>query len=61
MAIIVVGKRQPKSERRICSGCGETLEFQQSDLRINCGFFYLDCPIKRCKTANYLGTDRNKK
>lgn len=61
MAVIVVGQRQPKSERLICSRCGALLEYQQQDVRISDAFRYVDCPVSRCKNANYLGTDNEKR
>lgn len=55
MAVIVVGKRQPKSERRACAHCGVLLEYLKADVREEQGFRYVDCP--QCKHSNYLGTD----
>lgn len=54
--ILVVGQRQPKSKRLVCSGCQKTLEFQKEDLRDIQGLLYLDCPIKRCRKVHYVGT-----
>ena len=57
MAVIVVGKRQPKSERLTCSSCGALLEYQKQDVRIEDGLRFVDCPVSRCKKGNYIGTE----
>lgn len=52
-----VGKPQPKSRRFTCLKCGAELEYLVEDLREDQGLFYLDCPRRGCKQANYLGTE----
>lgn len=61
--VIVVGQKQPGSQRTKCNGCRRVLEYLSTDLRIVEGLAYLDCPAKGCRTANYLGSfqDSNKK
>lgn len=76
VAIIIVGKRQPKSKRHVCVKCGALLEYLDSDVRIEPleyrdsdvrteesappSFRFLDCPSRGCRHANFLGTGTHK-
>jgi transcription initiation factor TFIIIB Brf1 subunit/transcription initiation factor TFIIB len=56
MAVIVVGKKQPKSQRIVCSHCGCTLEYLLEDVRFEGRMKYVDCASPRCKKQVFLGT-----
>ena len=58
LVVIVVGQRQPGSQRLKCNGCRRLLEYLHSDLRIADGLSYLDCPVKGCRFSNYLGSQQ---
>lgn len=61
MAIIIVGKRQPKSKQLVCIKCGTLLEYLESDLipgdeKQALPFLFLPCPVSKCRHANFMGT-----
>lgn len=56
MAVIVVGRRQPRSKRVRCSSCGVELEYLAADLLEKDGFLFVVCPVRKCKHETYLGT-----
>lgn len=56
MSVIALGCRRSGSKTLVCSGCAKTLEYFQEDIRLVGSFGYLDCPRKKCKHENYLGT-----
>lgn len=62
--ILVVGKKQPRSKRLQCEGCASELEYLESDVRkesVGTSIYrYVDCPVKRCLRANYLGTEESR-